>query len=600
VRCTNTAAEYNNTKKQLREPLPHPVNLDAAYKALPPCVSNFDTVPAQSFCAEISKNLESFRRFGWRSYFRFLRKISMTFEALGLNPSILAALTEAGYTAPTPVQQQAVPAAIEGKDLLVSSQTGSGKTAAFMLPSLHRLAALDAGQQGRTPNQEKQAAQARGERPRFRPAQPKMLVLTPTRELALQVTTNTAKYSINLRRIKAVSILGGMPYPKQMQLLAKNPEILVATPGRLIDHMESGKIDFSQLEILVLDEADRMLDMGFIDDIEKIVAATPASRQTMLFSATLDGVVGNMARRITKDPLVIQVSSTTSRHENIAQVVHFVDDLSHKNRLLDHLLRDEAMDQAVVFTATKRDADTIADRLNIAGFSAAALHGDMHQGARNRTLDGLRRGNVKVLVATDVAARGIDVPSITHVFNYDLPKFPEDYVHRIGRTGRAGRNGQAVSLVNHAENMHVRRIERFTKQTIPVEVVEGFEPKRSAPPRSAARPGWKPGDGRNAKPGQRSFSKPRSEGGHYRSEGAPFRAEGTEGRPFRSEGNFRKEGGGYRNDSPGYRTERTDSGFRKEGANARERGESNFRSREGSSYNKGPRSDAPRRPWGER
>jgi superfamily II DNA/RNA helicase len=362
---------------------------------------------------------------------------------------------------------------------------------------------------GRTPNQEKQAAQARGERPRFKPAQPKMLVLTPTRELALQVTSATEQYTSFMRRIRAVSILGGMPYPKQMQLLSKNPEILVATPGRLIDHMESGKIDFSQLEILVLDEADRMLDMGFIDDIEKIVAATPASRQTMLFSATLDGVVGNMARRITKDPQTIQIMSAANRHENIVQKVHFVDDLSHKNRLLDHLLRDESMDQAVVFTATKRDADMIADRLNIAGFAAAALHGDMHQGARNRTLDSMRRGQVRVLVATDVAARGIDVPTITHVVNYDLPKFPEDYVHRIGRTGRAGRNGLAISLVNHAENMNVRRIERFTKQTIPVDVVEGFEPKRSAPARSGARPGWKPGDGRNAaKPGQRSFSKP--------------------------------------------------------------------------------------------
>ena len=295
-----------------------------------------------------------------------------------------------------------------------------------------------------------------------------MLVLTPTRELALQVTSNTDKYSVNLRRLKAVSILGGMPYPKQMQLLAKNPEILVATPGRLIDHMESGKIDFSQLEILVLDEADRMLDMGFIDDIEKIVEATPSTRQTMLFSATLDGVVGNMARRITKEPQIIQILSAANKHENITQRVHFVDDLSHKNRLLDHLLRDDSLDQAVVFTATKRDADTIADRLNIAGFSAAALHGDMHQGARNRTLDSMRRGQVKVLVATDVAARGIDVPTITHVFNYDLPKFAEDYVHRIGRTGRAGRNGLAISLVNHAENMNVKRIERFTKQLIPV------------------------------------------------------------------------------------------------------------------------------------
>ncbi len=455
----------------------------------------------------------------------------MSFEALGLHPAIVSAVTAAGYTTPTPVQAQAVPAAIEGRDLLVSSQTGSGKTAAFMLPALHKLAAAPQEAGSRTPNQTAQSARARGERPRFTAAQPKMLVLTPTRELALQVTTATDKYSIGIRRIKAVSILGGMPYPKQMQLLSRNPEILVATPGRLIDHMESGKIDFSQLQMLVLDEADRMLDMGFIDDIEKIIASTPATRQTMLFSATLDGMVGNMARRITRDPMTIQITSSQTRHDNIVQRVHFVDDLSHKNRLLDHLLRDETLDQAVVFTATKRDADTIADRLNIAGFSAAALHGDMHQGARNRTLDGLRRGNVKVLVATDVAARGIDVPNITHVFNYDLPKFPEDYVHRIGRTGRAGRNGVAVSLVNHAESMNVKRIERFTKQTIPVNVIEGFEPKKSAPARSTARPsGWKPGDGRNFnKPGQRTFSKP----------GAP-----------RKEGGGSGSGGGYKGSNP--------------------------------------------------
>ncbi|MEB0136585.1 DEAD/DEAH box helicase [Actimicrobium sp. CCC2.4] len=438
----------------------------------------------------------------------------MTFEALGLHTSVIKALTESGYLKPTSVQEQAIPAAIEGRDLLVSSQTGSGKTAAFMLPALHKFATaaeLQLADSSKTPNQEKQSALARGERPRFKAAQPKMLVLTPTRELALQVTTATDKYGSQMRRIKAVSILGGMPYPKQMQLLAKNPEILVATPGRLIDHMESGKIDFSQLEILVLDEADRMLDMGFIDDIEKIVAATPESRQTMLFSATLDGVVGNMAKRITKNPMIIQIAGSATKHENISQRVHFVDDLSHKNRLLDHLLRDETMDQAVVFTATKRDADTIADRLNIAGFAAAALHGDMHQGARNRTLDGMRRGQVRVLVATDVAARGIDVPAITHVFNYDLPKFPEDYVHRIGRTGRAGRNGIAVSLVNHAEGINVKRIERFTKQLIPVEVIEGFEPKKTASaPRSGQKPGgWKPGDNRSAaKPGQRTFSKP--------------------------------------------------------------------------------------------
>ena len=490
---------------------------------------------------------------------KFLRKNSMSFEALGLHVNLIRALTDSGYTKPTSVQEQAIPAAIEGRDLMVSSQTGSGKTAAFMLPALHKLISAEvvSYDSSKTPNQERQSARSRGDRPRFVAAKPKMLVLTPTRELALQVTTATDKYSAYSRRIKAVSILGGMPYPKQMQLLSRNPEILVATPGRLIDHMESGKIDFSELQMLVLDEADRMLDMGFIDDIEKIVAATPPTRQTMLFSATLDGVVGNMAKRITTEPLIVQIAGSASKHENIQQKVHFVDDLSHKNRMLDHLLRDVSVDQAVVFTATKRDADTIADRLNIAGFAAAALHGDMHQGARNRTLDGLRRGQIRVLVATDVAARGIDVPGITHVFNYDLPKFPEDYVHRIGRTGRAGRKGLAISLVNHAEGMHVKRIERFTKQLIPVDVIEGFEPKKTAAPSrssTARKPtGWKPGDSRKTgnnfgsnKPAQRSFSKPAG-AGNGNGTGSGPRKEGSGGyKGNRSnEGSTRRSFGDY-------------------------------------------------------
>lgn len=402
----------------------------------------------------------------------------MSFETLGLHPSILKALVDAGYTSPTPVQKQAIPAVMEGKDLLVSSKTGSGKTAAFMLPVLHRFAlAPDPEKKIKTQKQERQTANARGGSFRFKAAEPKMLVLTPTRELALQITAAAAQYTSYLGQIRTIAILGGMPYPKQMQLLARNPDILVATPGRLLDHIRSGKISLSGLQTLVLDEADRMLDMGFIEDIETVVAATPATRQTLLFSATLDGVVGKMAQRITQQPQIIQIANATDKHENIAQSLHFVDDLSHKNRILDHLLRDEALNQALVFTATKRDADNIADRLNVAGFSAAALHGDMHQGARNRTLDSLRRGRVKILVATDVAARGIDIPSITHVFNYDLPKFPEDYVHRIGRTGRAGKNGMAVSLVNHAENRDVKRIERFIKQSIPINVIAGFEPK---------------------------------------------------------------------------------------------------------------------------
>jgi superfamily II DNA/RNA helicase len=445
----------------------------------------------------------------------------MTFEALGLHPSLLKTLADSGYTEPTAVQAEAIPAALAGRDLMVSSQTGSGKTAAFMLPAIHRFAAI--------PPAEPQMYAGKT-RPRFRPAQPKMLVLAPTRELALQVTAATQKYGAGFRRITAVAILGGMPYPKQMQLLARNPDILVATPGRLMDHMRSGKIDCSQLQILVLDEADRMLDMGFVDDIETIVAATPKTRQTLLFSATLDGQVGRMAQKITKDPQVIKIAGASARHENIEQRVHFVDDVSHKGRLLDHLLRDVTIDQAVVFTATKRDADALSERLNVAGFSSAALHGDMHQGARNRTLNAMRNRHVRVLVATDVAARGIDVPTITHVFNFDLPRSPEDYVHRIGRTGRAGRNGLAISLAHHAEFRDVKNIERYTRQDIPVQVVEGHEPRKSAIARPR-KPGWKPGDGKKPyKAAGRNYGNPDAKREGYARPDARRKGSYSEGR----------------------------------------------------------------------
>lgn len=430
----------------------------------------------------------------------------MTFAQIGLHPSLLKALAEAGYSEPTAVQREAIPAALAGRDLIVSSQTGSGKTAAFLLPALHLFAAQERPLAAPRSSAPQRSPGARGhDRFRLQPAAPKMLVLAPTRELALQVTAASEKYGRQLSQLRAVAILGGMPYARQMELLGRNPEILVATPGRLIDHMSAGKIDFSRLQILVLDEADRMLDMGFIDDIETIVASTPASRQTLLFSATLDGVVGELAQRMTRAALRIQVDAVSARHDHIEQRMHFVDDLAHKNRLLDHLLRDASIDQALVFTATKRDADTLSDRLNLAGLNAAALHGDMHQGARNRTLAALRRGQLRILVATDVAARGIDVPTITHVFNYDLPKAAEDYIHRIGRTGRAGRSGLAISLVHHAEQFNVRRIERFTRQPIPVEVVAGHEPTRRAlpaRPRPVGKPAWKGGEKRAPATGQ--------------------------------------------------------------------------------------------------
>jgi superfamily II DNA/RNA helicase len=306
----------------------------------------------------------------------------------------------------------------------------------------------------------------------------------------MQVTTAASTYGKHLKRLRTVSILGGVAYGQQLMLLAKNPEILVATPGRLIDHLERGRIDLSQLQILVLDEADRMLDMGFIEDIETIVAATPASRQTMLFSATLDGKIGSLTGRLLKDPERIEIVQRLEQRTNIAQTVHYVDDRDHKDRLLDHLLRDSGLDQAIVFTATKMDADQLAGRLADAGFESAALHGDLPQGARNRTIKALRERRVRVLVATDVAARGIDIPGITHVFNYDLPKFAEDYVHRIGRTGRAGRSGIAVSLVHHAEQGALKRIERFVRTPLAVNVVEGFEPRKSAPSGNGGRPGF--------------------------------------------------------------------------------------------------------------
>ncbi|MEW9580177.1 DEAD/DEAH box helicase [Paraburkholderia sp. DGU8] len=441
-----------------------------------------------------------------------------SFASLGLSADVVSALTAAGYQNPTPVQQRAIPAGIAGRDLMVSSPTGSGKTAAFMLPAIERFSQLQKSQAGQ-PREPRPADGARTRRPQP-VARPTMLVLTPTRELAMQVTTAAATYGKHLKRLRTVSILGGVAYGQQLMLLAKNPEILVATPGRLIDHLERGRIDLSQLQILVLDEADRMLDMGFIEDIETIVAATPATRQTMLFSATLDGKISSLTGRLLKDPERIEIVQRLEQRTNIAQTVHYVDDRDHKDRLLDHLLRDAGLDQAIVFTATKMDADQLAGRLADAGFESAALHGDLPQGARNRTIRALRERRVRVLVATDVAARGIDIPGITHVFNYDLPKFAEDYVHRIGRTGRAGRSGIAVSLVHHAEQGALKRIERFVRTPLPVNVVAGFEPRKSAPS-GTGRPGFggrgRPGGNAGGRRFGSAAGKPAGNGGGARS-----------------------------------------------------------------------------------
>ena len=390
----------------------------------------------------------------------------MSFENLNLHPLILKAIVDSGYSTPTPIQKQAIPELLAGHDIMASAQTGTGKTAAFMLPALHRLAIP----------------------PKVHSRGPRILVLTPTRELALQVSEAAAKYGKHLYRVKVVSILGGMPYPLQNKLLSQPVDILVATPGRLIDHIQRGRINFSRLEMFVLDEADRMLDMGFIDDVEKIASAIPANHQTLLFSATLDSSIAKIAARLLKSPKRIQIATQRAKLDNIEQRLHYVDDLSHKHRLLDHLLRDMELKQAIVFTTTKRDANTLADNLSAQGHEASALHGDMNQRDRTRTLTKLRHGKLRVLVATDVAARGINVVGITHVINFDLPKFAEDYVHRIGRTGRAGASGIAVSFASGKDGVNLQKIERFTGHRIVSHVVPGLEPRYK--PRS--RPGNTP------------------------------------------------------------------------------------------------------------
>jgi len=390
----------------------------------------------------------------------------MSFSELGLDPLVLQSVLEAGYENATPVQMQAIPAALTGRDLLVSSHTGSGKTAAFLLPSIQRLLA----------------------EPAVKSIGPRVLVLTPTRELALQVEKSAMKYGKALRRFRTACLVGGAPYGLQLKRLSTPVDVVVATPGRLIDHLERGKIDFSRLEVLVLDEADRMLDMGFVDDIHAIAARCPESRQTLLFSATLDGVVGNLARELTKDAQRIEIEAAPKQEAKIEQRLLYADNMDHKMRLLDSLLRDIDLTQAIVFAATKKSAEEISDMLADSGFAADSLHGDMQQGQRNRALQRLRDNRTKVLVATDVAARGIDVAGISHVINFDLPRQAEDYVHRIGRTGRAGRTGIAVSLVGMREGGLVKAIERYTGNRIDVHTLPGLEPTQKP---AAGRPAGK-------------------------------------------------------------------------------------------------------------
>jgi len=397
----------------------------------------------------------------------------MDFKEFISHPKILQALTEQGLTIPTPIQAEAIPKVNAGIDIRASAQTGTGKTAAYLLPALERLANADSTKK-----------QLKG---------PKVLILVPTRELAMQVAKEAAKFSQHLPRVSTVCIYGGAPYPTQNRDLSRPYEILVATPGRLMDHMERGRISFDRLELLILDEADRMLDMGFVGPVEEIAAATPASRQTLLFSATFNKNVIRLSEKLLKNPIEIAIKSDNVQADNIEQRIHLVDDLQHKYKLLDHFLEDAAMVQTIVFTATKRQADQLTDALLDKGHEAAALHGDMNQRQRERTIEKLRRGGYKILVATDVAARGIDIKSISHVINFDMPNNAEDYVHRIGRTGRAGKSGIALSLVSPKDRHLIREIEQYIGAKVNAFTIPGMEPKArgerdfSGPRRSGPR-----------------------------------------------------------------------------------------------------------------
>jgi len=446
------------------------------------------------------------------------------FEALDLNQALVAALRDAGYEQPTDVQQRAIPPALQGRDLMVSSSTGSGKTASFILPALMRVLAAR-----NDPAQRRERGQ---------PSGPRVLVLAPTRELALQVAKAAMTYGRHVRGLRVATVVGGVPYGAQLKALRGPLDILIATPGRLMDHMSSGVAVLDQVGMLVLDEADRMLDMGFIDDIQFIAQALPMQRQTVMYSATFGGHVGRLAQSLLREPMRVEVASHTDTHADIEQRLHWADDLQHKNALLDHILTERELDQAVVFTSTQRDADWLADRLADMGHAVASLHGGMPQGRRNRVLQGLRNRQLRVLVATDVAARGIDVPTISHVINYGMPLKAEDYVHRIGRTGRAGRSGLAITLAERRDAGMVQRIQRFTTQRIPSGVISGLEPRMAEPSMEPRRPmGGRPGG-----PARGGRGMPSRDGGNF------FGRGGDRGAPRQGQG--RPESGDRRGPAP--------------------------------------------------
>ena len=424
----------------------------------------------------------------------------MSFDRLGLSPELLHAVARQGYTEPTPVQAQAIPLVLDGRDVLAGARTGTGKTAAFVLPMLQRLHAA---------------------RPASGPRAVRALILTPTRELALQVEESVRTYGSS-NPIRSTTIYGGVGFDPQVRALRAGPEIVVATPGRLLDHVGQRTIDLSRVEILVLDEADRMLDMGFIRDIRKILALLPERRQNLLFSATFSSEIRRLADGLLHEPASVQVTPRNTPTELVTQVVHMVD-RERKRELLSHLIATGRIEQALVFTRTKHGANRLAEQLARDGIAATAIHGNKSQPQRVRALADFKAGRFTVLVATEVAARGLDIEALPHVVNFELPMVPEDYVHRIGRTGRAGVDGDAVSLVCVDELRLLSDIERVLGRPIPRETIQGFEPD----PRIRPEPILRGGLG-GARPSGRTAARgPR--GGVPRHAGAP-RHQGV-GRP---------------------------------------------------------------------
>jgi ATP-dependent RNA helicase RhlE len=381
----------------------------------------------------------------------------MTFTELNLAPALLRAITEEGYDTPTPIQQQAIPLVLAGHDLLAGAQTGTGKTAAFTLPMLHRL------------------AMSPSVKNKFGGIGTRVLVLTPTRELAAQVEESVRSYGKHLQLTSTV-IFGGVGMNPQISALRRGVDILVATPGRLLDLQEQGKVDLSTVQMLILDEADRMLDMGFLPDIRKVLALVPKQKQTLLFSATFSDEIRTLAQGLLNNPKSVQVTASNTTVQRISQTQHLVG-RGKKKALLTHIIQTNNWSQVLVFTRTKFGANSVAEHLTKHGIEALALHGNKSQAARTQALQGFKAGTIRALVATDIAARGIDIDDLPHVVNYEIPNVSEDYVHRIGRTGRAGRAGEAVSLVSLDEEGFFEAIERFTKQRIERVPMPDFAPE---------------------------------------------------------------------------------------------------------------------------